>query len=50
MKTEKTAKANEERHVYSQVRKIDKKGILYNPVFIQLILNQLRDDCPVRMG
>ena len=50
MKTEKTATANEERHVYSQVRKKDKKGTLNNPVFIQLILNQLRGDCPVRMG
>ena len=50
MKTEKTATANEEDHVYSQVRKTDKKGTLYNPVFIQLILNQLRGDCPVRMG
>jgi hypothetical protein len=39
MKIEKTATANEERHVYPQVRKIDKKGTLYNPVFIQLILN-----------
>jgi hypothetical protein len=26
MKTEKTATANEESHVYSQVRKTDKKG------------------------
>ena len=50
MKTEKTATANEEDHVYSQVRKTDKKGTLYNPVFIRLILNELRGDGPVRMG
>ena len=50
MKTEKTATANEEDHVYSQVRKTDKKGTLYNPVFIRLILNELRGGGPVRMG
>lgn len=50
MKTEKPATANEEGHVYLQARKTDKKGTLYNPVFIQLILNQLRGDDPVRMG
>ena len=50
MKTEKTDTAIEEGHVYSQVRKKDKKGTLYNPVFIQLILNQLRGYDPVRMG
>ena len=36
METEKTATANEDGHVYSQVKKKDKKGILYNPVLIQL--------------
>ena len=50
MKTEKTATANEEGHVYSQVRKPNKKGTLYNAVLIQLILNQLRGGGPVRMG
>jgi hypothetical protein len=50
MKTEKTDTANEEGHVYSQVRKTDKKGTLYNPVIIQLILNQLSGDGLVRMG
>ena len=44
MKTEKPATANEEGHVYLQARKTDKKGTLYNPVFIQIILNQLRGD------
>ena len=34
MKTEKTATANEEGHVYWQVRKTDKKGTLYNLVFM----------------
>ena len=50
MKTEKIATSNEEGHVHSQVIKTDKKGTLYNLVFIQLILNQLRGDGPVRMG
>jgi hypothetical protein len=50
MKTEKIAIVNEEGHVYSQVRKTDNKGTLYNPVFIQLIRNQLRGDGPVRMS
>jgi hypothetical protein len=50
MKTEKTATTNEEGHVYSQVRKTDKKGTLYNPVFIKLVLNQQMGDGPVRMG
>jgi hypothetical protein len=49
MTTEKTATANEEGHVSSQVRKTDKKGTLYNPVIIQLILSQLRGDGPVTM-
>jgi hypothetical protein len=44
METERTATANEDGHVYSQVKKKDKKGTLYNPVFIQLTLNQLRGD------
>ena len=44
METEKTATANEDDHVYSQVEKKVKKGTLYNPVFIQLTLNQLRGD------
>ena len=44
METEKTATANEDGHIYSQVKKKDKKGTLYNSVFIQLILNQLRGD------
>ena len=44
METEKTATDNEEGHVYSQVKKKDKKGTLYNPIFIQLTLNQLRGD------
>ena len=44
METEKTAAANEDGHVYSQVEKKVKKGTLYNPVFIQLTLNQLRGD------
>lgn len=43
METEKTDTANEDDgHVYSQVKKKDKKGTLYNPVFIQQTLNQLR--------
>lgn len=50
MEIEKTATANEDGDVYSQVKYKDKKGTLYNPVFIQLILNQLRGDDPVRMG
>ena len=50
MKTEKTTTANEEDHVYSQVRKTNKKGTLYNPVFIRLIFNELRCYGPVRMG
>ena len=50
MKTEKTDTTIEEGHVYSQVRKKYKKGTLYNPVFIQLILNQLRGDDPLRTG
>ena len=44
METEKTATANEDGHVYSQVKKKDKKGTLYNPVFIQLTLKHLRGD------
>ena len=44
METEKTATANEDDHLYSQVKKKDKKGTLYNPVFIQLTLYQLRGD------
>ena len=44
METEKTARANEDGHVYSQVKEKDKKGTLYNPVFIQLKLNHLRGD------
>ena len=44
METEKTATANEDDNVYSQVKKKDKKGTLYNPVFIQLTLNQLTGD------
>ena len=37
MEIEKTATANEDDgHVYSQAKKKDKKGTLYNPVFIQL--------------
>ena len=42
METEKTATANEDGHIYSQVKGKYKKGTLYNPVFTQLTLNQLR--------
>jgi hypothetical protein len=44
MEIEKTATANEDGDVYSQVKYKDKKGTLYNPVFIQLTLYQLRGD------
>ena len=44
METQKTATANEDGHVYSQDKKKDKKGTLYNPVFIQLTLYHLRGD------
>jgi hypothetical protein len=33
METEKTATANEDGHVYTQVKIKDKKGTLCNPVF-----------------
>ena len=41
IETEKIATANEDGYVYSQAKKKDKKGTLYNPVFIQLTLNHL---------
>jgi folate-dependent tRNA-U54 methylase TrmFO/GidA len=44
METEKTATANEDDYVYSQVKKKDEKGTLYNPISIQLTLNHLRGD------
>ena len=50
METEKIATVNEDGHVYSLVKSKDKKGTLYNPVFIQLIFNQLRGDGPARIG
>ena len=41
METEKIATANEDGHVYSQVRKKDKKGTSYNLVFIEWASCQL---------
>jgi hypothetical protein len=41
MEAKKTAAVKIEDHVYSQVRKTDKKGTFNNPLLIQLMFNQL---------